>query len=206
MKAKLGSRNAVTIWFWVAAVAVGSICMARYDNAAGPDSAAPREWPGESEIARSGETPTLVMFVHPECPCTRASLGELARILAQCPGRARVFVLVLHDAGLLKDAEETPIWRAAAAIPGVKVLRDWNGTEARAFHAMTSGRAMLYDPAGRLLFAGGITMARGHAGDNDGSDALCALLWGREPARTATPVFGCPLFTPCSTPFRNKSS
>jgi hypothetical protein len=53
---------------------------------------------------------------------------------------------------------------------------------------------MLYDADGVLLFTGGITGARAHAGDNAGRQALVALLNEMKPnGRTAT-VFGCSLF------------
>jgi hypothetical protein len=52
---------------------------------------------------------------------------------------------------------------------------------------------LLYDTAGRLLFSGGITAARGHSGDNAGREAIVALLAGAPTDRTQTPVFGCKL-------------
>jgi hypothetical protein len=52
---------------------------------------------------------------------------------------------------------------------------------------------ILYDAAGRLRFSGGITAARGHAGDNLGRSAIVELLEGDSPTATATPVFGCSL-------------
>src|SRR5205823_6234038 len=74
------------------------------------------------------------------------------------------------------DWERTDLYRQAAAIPGVTICRDEEGAEARYFHAATSGQTLLYDEAGRLLFSGGITAARGHEGDNDGQQTLIALL------------------------------
>ena len=62
----------------------------------------------------------------------------------------------------------------------------------------TSGQVLLYQPSGRLAFSGGITPARGHSGDNPGSDAVLSLV--RREARQADGVpvtcrvFGCPLF------------
>ena len=32
------------------------------------------------------------MFVHPHCPCTRASLGELRALLSECPADVEVRV------------------------------------------------------------------------------------------------------------------
>jgi hypothetical protein len=53
---------------------------------------------------------------------------------------------------------------------------------------------VLYDSAGNLLFRGGITSARGHAGDNAGRAAVVSLLTSDEAEGRDTPVFGCPLF------------
>jgi hypothetical protein len=76
----------------------------------------------------------------------------------------------------------------------VTVLRDDGGGEARAFGVATSGQTLLYDSRGALVFNGGITGSRGHAGDNAGRAALIALI-GRAPTdRSGANVFGCPLF------------
>ena len=91
--------------------------------------------------------------------------------------------------------EGDTIWRTAAAIPGVTLVRDEDGREARRFGGATSGQALLYDGEGALRFAGGITGSRSHAGDNTGRRSLVALLSGTEPEQAATSVYGCPLFT-----------
>jgi hypothetical protein len=90
--------------------------------------------------------------------------------------------------------EKTDLLAGAAAIPGVTVVRDDEGVEAGRFRAATSGQTMLYDAAGKLLFSGGITSARGHEGDNAGRAAVVSLLTTGEAGREGTPVFGCPLF------------
>jgi hypothetical protein len=140
------------------------------------------------------------MFVHPECSCTRASLDELRWIMARSEGKAHAFVLVLAEAALPRKAQETELWKTAAAIPGVTVLPDRDGVEARRFECSNSGRVLYYGADGALLFAGGVTASRGHSGESDGREALAALLKGAAPQHTATPVFGCPLFDACETP------
>jgi hypothetical protein len=73
---------------------------------------------------------------------------------------------------------------------------DEGGAEARRFGAATSGQALLYDAAGRLVFSGGITPARGHSGDSAGRDAI--IRWverGTAPQKSAF-VFGCSLHDP----------
>jgi hypothetical protein len=39
------------------------------------------------------------MFVHPRCPCTRASLGELSRIVARHPSDVDVHVVAIRPDG-----------------------------------------------------------------------------------------------------------
>jgi hypothetical protein len=92
----------------------------------------------------------------------------------------------------------TELWRAAEALPDARVGWDVGGAEARRFGARTSGHVVLYDRAGRLLFQGGVTAARGQAGDNAGKDAVIALLTQGRAERAATPVFGCPFGDPPS--------
>jgi len=134
------------------------------------------------------------MLAHPHCPCTRASVGELASIMAHSQGRLTAYVLFLKPDGFADDWERTDLWQSASRIPGVKVMLDNNGVEGRLFHAETSGQTVLYDSQGRLLFSGGITASRGHSGDNAGLSAIVSLVNAEVPDRTETFVFGCPLF------------
>jgi hypothetical protein len=134
------------------------------------------------------------MFAHPRCPCTRASLSELARLLTQVPDKLNTYVVFLKPEGTPVDWDKTDLWRTATAIPGVTVLSDSTGMEARHFHAETSGQTLLYNQIGALLFQGGITLARGHEGDNPGRTALQDLIRTGHSDQTNTAVFGCGLF------------
>jgi hypothetical protein len=89
---------------------------------------------------------------------------------------------------------KTDLRESAAAIPGVRVLDDLDGSTARRFGVHTSGQTLLYDVSRHLVFNGGITASRGHSGDNDGRDAISRLLHGETPRSRGTPVFGCALF------------
>ncbi len=75
------------------------------------------------------------------------------------------------------------------------VRRDDAGSEARRFGVETSGQTLLYDRRGTLIFSGGITGSRGHAGDNAGEAALVDLLTHGAADRHGSNVFGCPLFS-----------
>lgn len=179
---------------WLLAVGGGLSVLWKYENTPGAAAAATNRWPAGSHIQRATDRATLVMLAHPHCPCTRASVGELARLMAQAPGRVTAYVLFTKPLNFSKEWEQTDLWAASAAIPGVSVVRDDDGVEARRFHAATSGQTMLYDKEGNLLFSGGITGGRGHEGDNAGRSAIVSLLTTSEAEQKETPVFGCALF------------
>jgi hypothetical protein len=178
---------------WIAAVSLGLGALLKYENAPGRVGTVSSTWPAASKIELAPNGETLVMLAHPHCPCTRASVGELAQIMARVQGKVRAYVLLLKPLNSDSGWDDTDLRRSAASIPGVTVLSDLDGLEARRFGAETSGHAMLFDSSGRLLFSGGITASRGHAGDNAGESAIVSLVNKQAPAQSKTFVFGCSL-------------
>jgi len=135
-----------------------------YEYAPGKVGVVTNSWPQESTIHLAVDRPTLVMAVHPQCPCTQASVAELAEVVAQTQNKARVIVLFYAPqsvGGANGDWMNTSLHRAVAQIPGVNVVPDVDGIEARRFGAETSGHTFLFDSKGGLLFNGGITASRG---------------------------------------------
>jgi hypothetical protein len=165
-----------------------------YENRPGESAKSPGRWPADTRLARSTDEPTLIFLAHPQCTCTRASLAELAEVLGRVRTPPRTYVLFLKPSQFIDGWEKTDLWRTASSLPNVTIVRDDDGREAEHFGAVTSGQTLLYDASGTLIFSGGITGARGHAGDNAGRAALIALLDHKEPSRRATSVFGCALF------------
>jgi hypothetical protein len=179
---------------WLGGAGTGLYLVWAYDNAPGLAATAPQAWPPQTTLVRASDRPTLVLLAHPQCDCTRATLGELAEVLARAPKPPKTYVLFLRPAGFSTGWEQTALWRTAKNLPDVTVLRDDDGAEALRFGAETSGQTLLYDQQGALTFSGGITGSRGHAGDNAGRASLVALLNRGQADRHDTSVFGCPLF------------
>jgi hypothetical protein len=166
-----------------------------YDNTPGAGADAPAAWPADSALTLDPAKPTLVMLAHPRCDCTRASLGELAELLARVKFKPRTFVVFIKPGGTASGWEQSGTWEQAHQIPGVTVVRDDDGDEARRFGVHTSGQTLLYDARGNLLYSGGTTGSRGKTGDNGGRADLVALVDGARRSRATRPVFGCPLFS-----------
>jgi hypothetical protein len=196
------SRRLRWVWgaaggaLWATAVAGGVVLLWRYASTPGLTATPPSSWPAESTIVRAPDRATVVMLAHPHCPCTRASMTELAVLMSRLRDRAVAHVLFLLPKGAATDWEKTELWRRAAAIPGVTVHSDVAGVEAARFHAATSGQTVVYDGAGQLLFRGGITGARGHEGDNAGVERIVSLVGSGTADRAESSVFGCPLQDP----------
>src|SRR5205823_11953618 len=161
---------------WAAAVAGGSAKLLNYDFTPGVAGTPTRSWPADCGIRPDVDSARLVMVAHPHCPCTRASIAELAHIMACARRSVAATVLFYRPRQFPPGWERTDLWRSAAAIPGVTVLADPDGREAQRFGIVTSGHVLLFDRGGQLLFSGGITGSRGDAGDNAGCDSVLWLL------------------------------
>lgn len=179
---------------WLALAVGGLIVVWAYENGPGVAANAGSEWPARSALVPAADGPTLVLLAHPQCTCTRATLGELAEALARAESLPKTYVVFLKPSSMPDGWEKTDLWAKAAAVPNATVVRDDDGREAERFGAATSGQTMLYDARGALLFSGGITGARGHAGDNAGRSSIVALLNRRSNSHASTNVFGCSLF------------
>ena len=178
---------------WVAAVGLGEYLLLNYEKTAGLPAHAPESWPSGTLISRNPNQFTLLMFVHPHCPCTRASLEELALLMTHCRENLTAQVLFLWPGKFSEDWVKSDLWKSASRIPGVKIVLDDEGEDAKRFGTMTSGQVLLYDKNGRLLFNGGITESRGHSGDNPGRSAIESLVLKGSVGKRQTPVFGCSL-------------
>jgi hypothetical protein len=133
------------------------------------------------------------MFVHPKCPCSRASVAELGRLVARVKRPFAASVVFVKPGGSDGDWSGSGLRESIAAIPGVAIVTDEDGAEAARFGAETSGACVLYDARGRLEFTGGITSMRGHEGDSFGQERMVALLNGETADRGSSPVYGCGL-------------
>ncbi len=183
---------------WLVASAAGFVVLLNYQTAQGGSGAAPNRWPATTTLDFKAGRDNLVMFLHPKCACSRATLEELNRILAKAHLKPAVRVLFYKPSQASNDWTDTDLCRTAASMPGVEVSADIDGKIANSFGAATSGYVLFYSLNGDLLFRGGITPGRGHAGENAGEDAISDLLLGKNSTISQTPVYGCSLTGVCA--------
>jgi hypothetical protein len=180
---------------WVSTVAASYRAIRRFESTPGRAAAAPTSWPAGSSLVRAEGASTLVMLVHPQCSCTRASLQELQAVIEKSPRTLRTYVVVFRPHQARAGWEQTDIYAAAMRLRGTRVIVDEDGREAKRFGAFTSGQTFLYDADGRLRFEGGITLLRGHAGLNSGRAGVIHIANG-EMGKGTHPVFGCSIVSP----------
>lgn len=170
---------------WAALVGLGLQAYFRYQVNPGERGAEQLQWPTASTLPRSTTTPTLIMFVHPSCPCSRASIAELASIVTSTKVRPRIVVV------FVTDEAGGHLWDSVGEIAGAERILDPSELEAARFGARTSGYVVVYDAEGRLAYAGGLTGSRGHVGDNMGKRSVQGVLEGLAPVDARYGVFGC---------------
>lgn len=185
--------NAIVLATWGACAASGLAVMLDYELTPAPTAAVARQWPGATQLFCDPVRPTLILFLHPHCPCSRATLRELDQLTAECGEQFALRIVFVKPPGTALGWEQTGLYRTAGHIPSAFVSSDPDGQDAARFGATTSGEALLYAADGRLLFHGGITPSRGHEGDNLGRTILTSIITTGDAAGTETVVFGCPL-------------
>lgn len=133
----------------------------------------------------------LSMGIHPQCPCTRASLAELERLMVHLDRLVHTRVYVFKPSETDSSWLETPLMKKLYGVAGVEILLDQDGQIANQLGILTSGGVMLFDREGQLKFRGGLTSSRGHEGDSLGTQAIRELVYGRNPLQHHAPVYGC---------------
>lgn len=185
----------VGIAVWLTALGSGFHRLAAYSLQPGetPPPTSITDWPTGLVIERSPDRPIAIVTLHPECPCSKATLSELERIATRSPSLRLYAVFEAYDS-LPEEIRDSALWNQAVSIPGLTALTDSDGGIARMLGNKTSGEVRLFSPLGLLLFSGGITSSRGHAGENPASDAVIALAAGTSTTpQLHVPTFGCAL-------------
>ena len=200
----MSSTNTQNRWLlligvaWMCAVATGLGLLTDYSAQPGEIGESPKTWPTESPISRNKDGFTVLIAVHPRCPCTRATVDELEGVLAKSETAPRTIALIFEplDEDSIDTNEEfsrTSISAKLSKLPGVELIADPGSLIAQSFGAMTSGHTLVYSPDGSLVYSGGLTPTRAHTGPNTGSSTLTSLFNGDQPIAQLAPVYGCPL-------------
>jgi hypothetical protein len=177
----------VALLTWGCALVGGFGLLIRYEATAS-QTGSPQA--AESTVFRDGNVFSVVIGLHPHCPCSRATVAELLKIYSHVPEKTKITALVF------KPKTEADSWIECVSLSTLQkmnatIVVDTDGERATSLGLNTSGQIQIYSPQGKLLYNGGITGARGHAGDNIGEGKALALLRGEIKFAESAPTFGC---------------
>jgi len=178
---------------WIASVAVVFHTWMDYEHDPGRSGEIRSDWPAESSLNFDAENGTLVVFLHPYCPCSEKGMKKLERILtlgSNKPTCHFLFSTIVGDNNVESDSNN---WQMAQALSPEGTQIDAEALEGGRFGANTSGLVVFYDAAGRLRFSGGITSERGGEQSNSFERLLAEAISGTDFPLIYTPVYGCPL-------------
>ena len=191
----LNFQNKIILAFallWGLSIGISSVWLMNYASLPGKPADSPSSLPAHIFKDRITELPTLAVFIHPQCSCSRASLRELAKLVTQTRDRLNIYILFYQPEDRSLEWVKSDLWDAAAEIPGRRLIVI-NKSVVDQFGVSTSGQALFYDAGGGLIFSGGLTNSRAHEGDNLGRSTIKSYLLKGELPATQSPVFGCSL-------------
>ncbi|MGK0186649.1 MAG: hypothetical protein ACI9R3_002432 [Verrucomicrobiales bacterium] len=178
---------------WALSAVSGFTYLSLFQHRAGDEGMPKENVPASSAVK-------VLMFLHPRCSCSHASVHELQRILlstktGESSPRVHAQIFLFQP-----DETDSDAWDGSAMIselklfPSVEICNDPRGRIAASHGIATSGHVLIYDKEGNLKFSGGITQRRAHEGENtNGILAVQAILQvSNEIVRR--PVFGCSIF------------
>lgn len=185
-RAHIAFAGAVAV-LWVGLVSLAVAHFWRIDATPGMPASPPRS------VNPPVDSSTVLLFLHPQCPCSRATLSELSRVAARVtrPVKYHVYFVVANPGD--RGWQHSPLYAQAARLPDAAIEADALGVQAQRYGVHTSGQLIVYGADGALAFSGGITPSRGHEGDNAGKDRLLGVLNATSSRMPEAPVYGCRL-------------
>lgn len=180
------------VTIWTIFIGISFVWLNDYSSRPGIPADVSAKLPKGIFFESDSKIPKLLIFVHPHCPCSHATLGELERLVATTQDLANIKIIFYKPNDKPSEWIETDLWQNARVIPNVEIAT-MSEEEIQRFGVVTSGQAILYDADGNLVFSGGITLSRAHEGNNKGRKIIEKYLHEGEILAGETPVFGCSL-------------
>jgi hypothetical protein len=195
---------------WVGAVFWVMSLIGRYEGTPGEAATVPTQWPQNCSIKPNPAKQTLLFFLHPRCACSLASMQEFKHALQHFARTANLSsenidincVFTCPDTNYT-EWTNTVLVNRAREIPDATIRFDRNGTIINQFHVTTSGHVLLYSKNGKLMYSGGVTLARGHEGNNKNREAFENAMSDSTTSSDECPVFGCKLLDSRETQLGN---
>lgn len=182
------------VWCTLVFASLGGLAF--YGSIPGQAATAASQWPTDSTILPAEDTNAVLVFVHPQCFCTRATIDQLQRAFVARPKSASTTVVVYAPSTQPESWCDTSLVRLCKTLPGATVVLDHDGQETQRFGVNTSGHVLVFNRQKQLQFSGGVTPSRGHLGPCEGLDAVTQIIAGQKAVPCVANAYGCPLGSP----------
>lgn len=135
----------------------------------------------------------IELFVHPQCPCTRATLKLVDRLHRELLVPPELTIYVASYDQIKSDWSSSPNLRLAQQLDQAVVMEDKEANRAKSLGVKASGTLVVTDGEGNRLFAGGITAGRSCEQLNPSYFSVRNLLNNPATGLSNTVVYGCDL-------------
>ena len=176
---------------WLLATIVGFAHLHAYANTPFPIRGTASSWPAHSRLTAGLDKPTVVVFLHPYCPCSKATVSALQELADHYGSSVQFDAVFVRPKGVGAGWEHSDLYATCRQDKAITTFVDDLGVEAKDFGAMASGQAYVFDAHGQIALAGGLTPARGEVWTDRQRDLIVEALQGHRGIRT--PTFGCAL-------------
>src|SRR5438132_535294 len=103
----------VVLIIWAFCIGWGWMLLSQYENTPGQAQEPPSRWPSTTKIPTTLGLPTMVIFLHPYCPCSRATLAQLSLIMAHVQNKVKTQVVFVKLPDFSQDWVKTTLYNSA---------------------------------------------------------------------------------------------
>jgi hypothetical protein len=201
---RAGARIGFWIALWGASIAAATSSFWSYSQIGDMPSGL---LPSAERIAAVGLEPgciTLIIGLHPHCPCTRGISEELNRLAAESEDY-RFVVLASCPQDAMSSWMDTPSIRELERLPRTRIIADECGMIASSLGMIRSGHVIVIGADGFPRYSGGMTSSPLHSLGRPAREAATEVAVGTPLSATTAMVFGCPLVSvsDCEEPVRS---
>ncbi|WP_436715305.1 RedB [Roseiconus lacunae] len=145
------------------------------------------------EFHSDPDTVSILLFYHPQCPCTVAAIRSLQRAVPLLKSPVSVYAFAFYPLSEAESWIESDGTDLLRQIEGAKVVADPDGETAKLIGITTSGHCLVFEDERGIVFSGGINPLRSHEGDCPSLAQLIHCVNDASEPYTSWPIFGCTL-------------
>lgn len=182
----------VIISIWVGSIIWSTKAMLIFQFTPGKMGKVFNDFPQKSKLVLDQTLPTLILFLHPKCTCSKASVEEI-KIIKSSIKKEFKLIAVVQTASLKLTDELEKLKEELSTLPHSTIVNDSYSFETNLFSVKTSGQIYIYSSFGELIYTGGSTSSRGTSSPSELRRTIASILeTNKKPHQLITKsIYGC---------------